>query len=833
MAKQTRIVDVKVRSNVGGEMTKGTTAATGLSGALKGVASSANLATGGIRAMTMALISSGIGALVVAAGALIAGIAGLINKSREFSKEMSNLKAVSGATDEEFQALKANAIALGSSTAFTATQVAQLQTEFAKLGFTTNQIIAVSEATLDLAAATGTDLAEAASVAGSTLKGFGMGVEETGRMADVMAKSFSSSALDMEKFRESMKLVAPIAATVKVPIEQATAALSVLADRGVSGSMAGTQLRRIMSDLAQKTGKDFATSLEITAKKLEAATSEAEKLAIAKELVGDRAKGSLIALAENKDALDELTVAYENAGGSAKEMAEVQLDNLDGSLTKLSSAWDGFMLSLESGDGVISKISRWFVDLATDSVNGLKDGLLDISEGWIRFTSLLEMGGVWFESIPNLITQAYLSMKEFGIEARLALENVPFWGSEEDTAALQRQLSTVRAQQRLALKDAEKFAADYARIQDEADRKVYELRYGNLTKGNAEALGEVTDQNEEFREGEVSAEDEARKKAAEDREAFLKKLSDMEKKEKAKTDEEKIQYNREKHLAELAELKLQAEEKRELEKRINDIYDAQAEALADEQEAKRKAMIDKLEADSLMTEEERKLAQIALAEKEMMAELDRLHATEEEKQRVREAFAAQRDALNAESTRKEKELEQELTNAKLQMAQGALGVLSDLAEAFAGDSEKAARKNFNIQKALSLAQATIGGIEGTINAYTTAQKSPITTLMPAYPAIQAGIAGASAAAKIALIAKQKFKGGGDRGASNLDAGGAGGGGNAAPAFNVIGQTGAGAELIASTVGRVNSQPVKAYVVENEMTSAQSIGRNAQGLASIG
>ena len=64
MAKQTRIVDVKVRSNVGGEMTKGTTAATGLSGALKGVASSANLATGGIRAMTMALISSGIGALV-------------------------------------------------------------------------------------------------------------------------------------------------------------------------------------------------------------------------------------------------------------------------------------------------------------------------------------------------------------------------------------------------------------------------------------------------------------------------------------------------------------------------------------------------------------------------------------------------------------------------------------------------------------------------------------------------------------------------------------------------------------------------------------------------
>lgn len=832
MAKQVRIVDVKVNSNVGKEMKKGTAAAGGLSSALKGVGTSANLATGGIRAMTMALISSGIGAVVVAVGGLIAGIGGLINKSREFSKEMSNLKAVSGATEEEFDALKANAIALGSSTAFTATQVAQLSTEFAKLGFTTNQIIGVSEATLDLAAATGTELSEAAAVAGSTLKGFGLEVSQTGRMADVMAKSFSSSALDMNKFKESMKLVAPIAATVKVPIEQATAALSVLADRGVAGSMAGTQLRRIMSDLAQKTGKDFATSLEITADKLANASSEAEKLAIAKELVGDRAKGSLIALAENRDAVNELTVAYENSGGAAKEMAETQLDNLDGSITKLSSAWDGFMLSLESGDGILTKVSRWFVDLATQAINDLKSGLLDISEGWIRFSAALEMGGVWFDSLPNLIKRAYLSMKEFGIEARLALEKVPFWGNAEDTANLQGQLSAVRAQQKAALKDAEKFADEYTRIQDEADRKVYELRYGHLKNANAEALGEVSTQNDEFREGEVTEADEAAKKALEDRKAFLKKLSDMEKKEKAKTDEEKIAYNRQKHLAELAELKLTTDEKRQLEQRINQIYDDQELALKEEQGAKVKAMIEKMEADSLLSEQERKLAQIDLAEQETLAELEKLHATEEEKQRIREAFAAQRDALNAESAQKEQDLENEVTQAKLQMAQGAIGVLSDLAEAFAGDSEKAARKNFKIQKALSLAQATIGGIEGTINAYTTAQKSPITAVMPAYPAIQAGIAGASAAAKIAMIAKQKFKGGGSRGASNLDAGGAGGAA-AAPAFNVIGQTSAGDNLIASTVGRVNSMPVKAYVVENELTSAQSIGRNAQGLASMG
>lgn len=834
MAKQVRIVDVKVRSNVGGEMKKGTAAAGGLSGALKGVATSANLATGGIRAMTMALISSGVGAIVVAIGGLVAGIGGLINKSREFSKAMSNLKAVSGATQEQFDQLKANAIALGSSTAFTATQVAELQTEFAKLGFTTPQIIAVSEATLDLAAATGTDLAEAAAVAGATLKGFGMSAAETGRMADVMAKSFSSSALDMEKFRESMKLVAPIAATVKVPIEQATAALSILADRGVAGSMAGTQLRRIMSDLAQKTGKDFATSLKISADRLANASTEAEKLAIAKELVGDRAKGSLIALAENREELDKLTKAYEESGGAAKEMAEIQLDNLDGSLTKLSSAWDGFMLSLEDGNGILSKIGRWIVDLATHSIVKLQEGLKDVSEGWIRTVQVGELAGVWFESIPATIRSAYLSLQEFGLEARLAMEKIPFWGNAEDTANLNAQLEVVRGQQKLALKDLQVFADQYAEINEEADRKVFELRYGGAKAANEEALEVQKGQNEEFREGEAAADDSAAKKALEDRKAFLDKLADLEKKEKAKTDEEKIEYARQKHLAELNELALTTDEKRKVEERINKIYDDQQLALIDEQGLKKKALIEKLEADSLLSEEERKLAQIALAEQETLAELDRLKATEEEKQRIREAFQAQRDALNADSAEKDKELEREVINAKLQMAQGALGVLSDLANAFAGDSEKAARKNFNIQKALSLAQATIGGIEGTINAYTTAQKSPITAVMPAYPAIQAGIAGASAAAKIAMIAKQKFQGGGGRGASNLDAGGAGGGAAvSAPAFNVIGNTSADAELISGTVGRVNSQPLKAYVVESEVSSAQSLGRNAQGLASMG
>lgn len=833
MAKQTRIVDVRVTSNVGGEMKKGTVAAGGLSGALKGVASSASLATGGIRAMTMALISSGIGAIVVAVGALIGGITGLISKSREFSVAMSNLKAVSGATDEQFQQLKDNAIALGSSTAFTATQVAELQTEFAKLGFTTPQIIAVSEATLDLAAATGTDLAEAAAVAGATLKGFGMTADETGRMADVMAKSFSSSALDMEKFRESMKLVAPIAATVKVPIEQATAALSVLADRGVAGSMAGTQLRRIMSDLAQKTGKDFATSLQISADRLANASSEAEKLAIAKELVGDRAKGSLIALAENREEIDRLTKAYEESGGAAKEMAEIQLDNLDGSITKLSSAWDGFMLSMEDGNGILSKIARGAVDLLTNGIAGLKRGLDDLSVGWIRTVQLGELAGVWFESIPSQIREAYLSMQEFGLEVRLALEKVPFWGNAEDTANINAQLEVVRAQQKLALQDAQKFADRYEEINVNAEKQIYDIRFAKNKQAATDDLELRKSAVEEFREGEAAGDDEAAKKALEDRKAFLEKLNDLEKKEQAKTAAEKVEYNRQKHLAELEEIKATTEEKNALRDRINKIYDDQQIALEDERKEKLAQRIAKEEMDAMTNEAEKKKMAITIAEEETLRELERLGASEEEKTRIRQMYADKRKAIDQDETDKRKELEQEVTQAKMQMAAQALDAIASLANAFAGESEQAARKNFNIQKALSLASATISGVEGTINAYTTAQKSPITALFPGYPALQAGIAGVAAAAKIATIAKTKFRGGGDRGASNQESVTGGSAGAQAPSFNVLGATSAGDELIASTVGRVNSQPVRAFVVESEISSQQSLSRHAQTSASIG
>ena len=159
MAKETRKVHISVTSNAAKNLNKGTVAAKGLSGSLKGVVAAANLATGGIKAMTMALLSSGVGALVVAAGALVAGFGGIINKSKEFASSMSNLKAIIGADTDQtvFDELSDDAKRLGASTAYTASQVVSLQTEYAKLGFSKDEILGDTEATLMLAAATKTD----------------------------------------------------------------------------------------------------------------------------------------------------------------------------------------------------------------------------------------------------------------------------------------------------------------------------------------------------------------------------------------------------------------------------------------------------------------------------------------------------------------------------------------------------------------------------------------------------------------------------------------------------------------------------------------------------
>ncbi|MDB2539911.1 phage tail tape measure protein [Schleiferiaceae bacterium] len=265
------------------------------------------------------------------------------NVFRDFELEMAKVKAVSGATADEFKALSDNAKELGRSTIFSAREVAGLQLEFAKLGFTAKQITGVTEATLNLAQASGSDLARSAEVAGATLRGFGLDVSETGRVTDVMAKSFSTSSMDMESFAEGMKMVAPIAKSAGMSLEETTAMMSLLANAGVKGSMAGTQLRRIISELAT-TGKPTTEAIRDLAE-------SGLTLVDAKDEVGRAAQGALTILAGSVDQINPMTEALKNSSGAAEEMADIMDMTAAGASKALGSAVEG--LAIEFG-GLIS-----------------------------------------------------------------------------------------------------------------------------------------------------------------------------------------------------------------------------------------------------------------------------------------------------------------------------------------------------------------------------------------------------------------------------------------------------------------------------------------------
>ena len=168
------------------------------------------------------------------------------NTIKDFQQGQADLAAVLGsATVPELKALEEQAKQLGATTTFTASEVAGLQKEFAKLGFDPQEIKNVTEATLLLAEATGTEVARAAEVAGATIRGFGLDTTDTQRVVDVMAKSFSASSLDMTKFANSMSAVAPVANQFGFGVEKTTAILGTLTNRGIDASTAGTGLRNM------------------------------------------------------------------------------------------------------------------------------------------------------------------------------------------------------------------------------------------------------------------------------------------------------------------------------------------------------------------------------------------------------------------------------------------------------------------------------------------------------------------------------------------------------------------------------------------------------------
>ena len=327
-----------------------------------------------------------------AVGALaVAAFAAAIKVSAEFEKQLSKLRAVSGANVIQMGELETQARKLGKSTAFTANEVASLQVELAKLGFTSKQILQASGGILDLAAGLGVTLADAASLTGTSIRSFGLAAEDTGRVVDVLAKAAASSALDFSTLTEGLKDAAPIAKLYNFNIEDTVAILGQLANAGIKGSKAGVALRQIFLELDKK-GIKFADALNRV-------NNSANPAATAMDLVGKRAAGAFAIIAQNQGAVNGLATELRNAEGAANEMRLIMEDNLIGDFDKLKSAVTEMGLSIgEVTNGPLRSFVQWM----TEVING-SDTTLSFIDSLARvFLFLEESALLAFKAVEEL-----------------------------------------------------------------------------------------------------------------------------------------------------------------------------------------------------------------------------------------------------------------------------------------------------------------------------------------------------------------------------------------------------------------------------------------------
>ena len=296
--------------------------------------------------------AAAIGVIVTAFRTVNRAVSAVVSTFTEFEFVMAKVNAISGATEQEFEALTASAEELGRTTFFTAEQVGQLQLNFSKLGFSAEEIMNAQKATLDLATATGSDLARSATVAASTIRGFGLDASETQRVVDVMAVSFSTSALDIEKFQTSMTKVAPIAKAAGFSLEDTTTIMAKLSDAGIEASIAGTSLRNIllkMQDPSSDLSKSFGTTIHSLDELIPAMRNFSEEggdMAAVMEVVDLRQAAAFELMLANVDILKDYRDSLKESGGEAARMAGIVGDTLQGAFLKLKSATEGLAISI-------------------------------------------------------------------------------------------------------------------------------------------------------------------------------------------------------------------------------------------------------------------------------------------------------------------------------------------------------------------------------------------------------------------------------------------------------------------------------------------------------
>lgn len=289
-----------------------------------------------------------------------------LKPAADFEQQIAAVGAISGASSADMAALSAKAKELGASTSFSAAQVAKAMEYTSMAGWSTQQTLEGLPGILDLAAASGEDLAGVSDIVTDALTALGMKVSESGRLADIMAAASSNANTNVAMLGESFQYCASTVGAMKYSAEDASIALALMANAGIKGSQSGTTLRTALVNMA-KPSKEMATYMDrygislkdsagnmkslrevmVDLRKNLGGLATDEQAAAAAAIFGKESMAGMLSIINaSDDDFNKLTKAIDNSNGAAKKMAEKRLQGLNGQLTLLKSAVEGVQIAI-------------------------------------------------------------------------------------------------------------------------------------------------------------------------------------------------------------------------------------------------------------------------------------------------------------------------------------------------------------------------------------------------------------------------------------------------------------------------------------------------------
>jgi len=318
---------------------------------------------------------------------IVGGVAAVAVAFGGFEKSMNRVKALTGATGADFEKLSDQAKELGKTTAFSASEAADAMGFLAMAGFKTTEIIGAMPGVLELAASAQIDLASAADITSNIMTGYGQQTSDLARTNNILVQAMTSANVDLRMLGESMKFVGPVAKSAGVSFEEATAAIAMMGNAGIQGSMAGTALRGAITKLLTPTKK---AATEMRALGLNALDAEGNLLPMSDivQQLGDKSAttaqmmtifglraGPAMAglVSQGHEALRKMTGELENVGNVSQRIAAIQMEGLSGAFTRFKSAASGAMI--EMGEKLAPTLEA-FLDTGIKVANWISDTLV-------------------------------------------------------------------------------------------------------------------------------------------------------------------------------------------------------------------------------------------------------------------------------------------------------------------------------------------------------------------------------------------------------------------------------------------------------------------------